>query len=74
MSAAPLATITGSNTGLDGGNDACSPTGTIYAVNGNVSTSTEYAASPSGTLNETPIVTLAGTNTGRSGPTAVAIH
>jgi sugar lactone lactonase YvrE len=76
VSEAPLATITGSNTGLDGGNDGMSlgPTGTIYAVNRNVSTITEYAANPSGTLNEIPIVTISGSNTGLSGPTALAVH
>jgi sugar lactone lactonase YvrE len=76
VSETPLATIAGTNTGLDGGNDGMSlgPTGIIYAVNRNASTITEYSANPSGTLNETPIVTISGSNTGLSGPTALAVH
>jgi sugar lactone lactonase YvrE len=76
VSAAPLATIAGSNTGLDGGNDGMTlgPTGIIYAVNRNASTITEYAANPSGTLNEAPIVTISGSNTGLSSPTEAAVH
>ncbi len=59
-----------------GGNDGLTlgPTGIIYAANRNVSTITAYAANPSGTLNETPIVTVGGSNTGISSPTAAAIR
>jgi hypothetical protein len=32
----------------------------------------EFAANPSGTLNEAPVNTISGANTGVSGPTAVA--
>jgi hypothetical protein len=68
VSEAPLATIAGSNTGLDGGNDgmAISATGTIYAANLNANTITEYAPNPSGTLNEAPSVTITGLNGSRS--------
>lgn len=76
-SEAPLATITGSNTGLDGGNDGLSlgaSTGAIFAsnrTNGNIE---EFAANPSGTLNEAPIAILSGAATGISSPTATAVR
>ncbi len=65
----PVASITGSNTGLlepvGLGLDA---SGRIYVLNtGTASvapTITVYAASPSGSLNEAPIATIAGSNTG----------
>jgi hypothetical protein len=74
VDAATLATITGSSTQLDGGNDnlALDSTGTIYAANRNTSSILEFAANPSGTLNEAPVNTIAGVNTGVSGPTSVA--
>jgi sugar lactone lactonase YvrE len=73
---APLATITGSNTGLDGGNDAMAvgATGTIYAATLSANTITEYAANPSGTLNEAPSVTISGSTTGLNGSRAVAVR
>jgi len=76
VSEAPLATISGSNTGLDGGNDGLSlgPTGVIFASNRNASNIEEFAANPTGTLNEAPIAVLSGAATGISGPTATAVR
>lgn len=65
---APLATITGSNTGLDGPQSiALDATGKIYVANspfdGSPSSITVYAPNPVGTLNEAPIATITGSNT-----------
>jgi sugar lactone lactonase YvrE len=77
---APLATITGSNTGLLGAAGvAIDPSGKIYVVNyatgtGGGGSVTVYAANPSGTLNETPIATIIGTNTAFHQPEGIAVR
>jgi len=77
---APVATIVGSNTGLNYPTDvAVDPSGKIYVANaGNAGGAiggsiTVYAASPSGTLNETPLATIAGSNTGLAEPYGIAL-
>jgi sugar lactone lactonase YvrE len=73
VSEAPLATIAGSNTQLDGGNDnmALDASGAIYAANRNANSILEFAANPSGTLNEAPVATISGSNTGLNSPTGI---
>ena len=75
---APLATITGSNTGLLGAAGvAIDPSGKIYVVNyatGAGGSVTVYAANPSGTLNETPIATINGSNTAFHQPEGIAVR
>ena len=94
LNEAPLGTITGSSTGLNGPTSvAVDPSGLIYVANagsigngvsnpGNNSI-TVYAANPNGTLNEAPIATIAGSNTGLSlaggpllvnGTLGIAVH
>jgi sugar lactone lactonase YvrE len=75
MDEAPLATITGSNTELDGGNDgmAVDASGAMYAADDSSNIIAEFAANPSGTLNEAPVATIAGSNTGLSGSRSVAV-
>lgn len=72
---APLATIAGSNTLLDGGNDgmAVDATGTMYAADGNTNIIAAFAPNPSGTLNEAPSGTIAGSNTGLNSSRSVAV-
>jgi DNA-binding beta-propeller fold protein YncE len=73
----PLATITGSNTGLEGAGIALDTGGKIYVANpagGNgLGSITDYAANPSGTLNESPLATITGLNTNLNDPRGVAI-
>jgi sugar lactone lactonase YvrE len=72
----PLATITGSNTGLaDPEGLAVDATGRIYVVANSASnySVTVYAANPSGTLNEAPLATITGSNTGLNVPAGVAL-
>jgi hypothetical protein len=69
LNEAPVASITGSNTGLlDPVGIGLDAQGRIYTLNtGTASvapTITVYAASPSGALNEAPVATIAGSNTG----------
>ena len=77
---APLATITGSNTGLRGASGiAIDPSGKIYVVNYATGTGAGgsvnvYAANPSGTLNETPIATIIGSNTAFHQPEGIAVR
>jgi sugar lactone lactonase YvrE len=62
----PLAAISGSNTGLGQPYGiALDASGKIYVAN-NVpqTTVTVYAANPNGTLNESPLATISGSNTG----------
>jgi 6-phosphogluconolactonase (cycloisomerase 2 family) len=78
LNESPLATITGSNTGLTTPRGiAVDGSGLIYAPGGdqfaNAGTITVYAANPSGTLNETPLATIAGNSTGLNVPWGVAI-
>jgi sugar lactone lactonase YvrE len=72
----PLATITGSNTGLANPSAiALDTSGRIYVTNSAAAgggSVTVYAANPSGTLNETPLATIAGGNTGLDAPDGVA--
>jgi 6-phosphogluconolactonase (cycloisomerase 2 family) len=73
LNEAPLATIGGTNTGLTTPFGlAVDSSGRIYAPGGdqfdNAGTVTVYAANPSGTLNESPLATIAGGNTGLDGP------
>jgi hypothetical protein len=73
----PLAIITGSKTGLsDPVGIALDSSGDIYVANNtgcSGSSITVYAANPSGTLNEAPLGTIAGGNTGLSGAEGIAI-
>ena len=78
LNEAPLATITGSNTGLNNpAGIAVDASGMIYVTNtydrtfGSI---TVYAANPSGTLNEAPLATITGSNTGLYFPTGIAVH
>ena len=78
LNEAPLATITGSNTGLDiPVNIAVDAHGTIYVLNlrggGGSGSVTVYAANPSGTLNEAPLATIAGSSTGIEYPFGLAV-
>lgn len=72
---APLATITGSNTGLtlpDG--LALDASGQIYVVNtASTNTVTVYPANPSGTLNEAPLATIGGSATQIGTPTSITL-
>jgi len=76
---APVATIYGTNTGMDNPYGvALDASGQVYVANFGeyapaVSSITVYASNPSGTLNETPLATIAGTNTALVNPTTVAI-
>ncbi len=74
--ATPIATIVGSNTGLNYPDGiALDASGKIYVANGSGSgpSITVYAASPSGTLNETPLATIAGNSTTLEQPTGLAL-
>lgn len=71
---APLATITGSNTGLQGAGIALDTGGKIYVANpAGLGSVTVYAANPSGTLNETPLATITGLDTNLDDPRGVAV-
>jgi hypothetical protein len=70
LNEAPLATISGSSTGLVAPTAvALDASGKIYVANAN-SSITVYGPNPSGTLNEAPIATIAGSNTGLSSSNA----
>jgi sugar lactone lactonase YvrE len=73
---APLATIAGPNTGLSGPDGiALDASGNIYVTNDvNANTITVYAANPAGTLDEAPLATIAGSNTGQTARTGIAVH
>jgi hypothetical protein len=77
VTGAPLAEITGSNTGLDAPYGvALDASGKIYAANLSQSSTpsiTVYAANPSGTINTAPLAKIGGSNTGLNGPTSVAV-
>jgi hypothetical protein len=73
---APLATIVGSNTGLDNpGGVALDASGKIYAVNDGpgINTVTVYAANPSGTTNEAPLATITGSATQLAFPSSLTL-
>jgi hypothetical protein len=78
----PLATIKGSNTGLERpGGIALDASGNIYVTNsltlpGNVIVGSinVYPANPVGVLNEAPLATISGSNTGLNpGPSGIAL-
>jgi hypothetical protein len=80
LNEAPLATITGSNTALSPVGIALDASGKIYVANefnpnsdSGTPSVTVYAANPSGTINETPLATIAGSNTGLTQPVGVAV-
>jgi hypothetical protein len=77
VAGAPLATIAGNNTGLDAPYGvALDGNGKIYVANISQSSTpsiTVYPANPTGTLNEAPAAKIAGSNTGLSAPTSVAL-
>jgi 6-phosphogluconolactonase (cycloisomerase 2 family) len=74
LNEAPVATITGSNTGLQRPSGiALDASGRIYVANYSAGTITVYAANPVGTLNEAPLATIGGANTGLNGVIAVAV-
>ena len=77
VNATPLATIAGSNTGLDAPfGVALDTSGKIYVANisqNSTPSITVYAANPSGTLNVAPLAKIAGASTGLNGPTSVAV-
>jgi mucin-19 len=79
LNEAPLATITGSKTGLaEPYAIAVDASGKIYvanAVGGGsfIGSITVYAANPSGTLNEAPLATVTGTATGLNIPEGLAL-
>ena len=76
LDVAPVATITGSNTGLDEPvGIALDPSGIIYVANEDNSTVTIYPAlgSSTGTLNEAPLATISGVNTGLNFPFGIAL-
>lgn len=81
LNEAPLATITGANTQLTSPYGiAVDAGGTIYVANelggNNVGLNgsiTTYAANPSGTLDETPVAEIIGSNTGLNDPIGVAV-
>jgi 6-phosphogluconolactonase (cycloisomerase 2 family) len=74
LNEAPIATIVGSNTAINNPSGiGVDSTGKIYVANdSNTNTITVYAASPSGTMNEAPIATIAGSNTDLSNPEGIA--
>jgi len=54
---------------------AVDASGKIYVANaGRGSSITVYAANPSGTLNEAPLATITGTNTGLNVASGIAVH
>lgn len=69
---APIATISGSSTGLSGPNGiALDSSGKIYVANAGNDTVTVYAAGANG--NVAPTATIGGPNTGLANPTGVAL-
>jgi hypothetical protein len=75
LNEAPIATITGNSTGLNiPAGVALDASGRIYVSNdGGTPSITVYAANPSGTLNEAPLATIAGTNTFLSDPIGLTV-
>ncbi len=77
LNEAPVATIAGSNSGLSAVNDyaglALDSSGRIYVTSPSPPSVLVYSANPVGTLNESPIATITGSNTGLTDPQAVAI-
>jgi len=82
LNEAPIATIAGSKTLLGApGGVALDASGRIYVANstgsptgsGGIGSITVYAANPTGTLNEAPVATIVGANTGFDQPYGIAI-
>lgn len=73
----PLGTIAGTNTGLDEPfGIAVDAAGKIYVADelgGSSGSITVYPANPSGTLNETPLATIAGSSTALGNPLGIAV-
>ena len=70
---APIRTIHGTNTGIDGPGDVkVSATGVVYVANYSGSSITEYAPGASG--NASPICTLAGSNTELAAPDDMSLE
>jgi sugar lactone lactonase YvrE len=73
LNEAPLARITGTNTGLsESAGVSLDASGTIYVAN-TVGSITVYAANPSGTLNETPLATITGPTSEVVSPHGIAV-
>ena len=72
---APLATISGSNTALDGPAFlALDPSGRIYVTKPSTASILVYGAAPSGAVNEAPLATIHGSNTGLLAPYGIYVH
>ena len=70
--AAPIRTITGSATGMDGAAfDAVDSSGTLYVTNGYANSVTIYAPGANG--NAAPLATIAGSNTNINRPQGIAL-
>ena len=75
LNEAPLATISGSNTGINAPDGVTlDAAGKIYVANFGNNTITVYAANPSGTLNIAPLATIGGGSTALSGPDDVSVQ
>jgi hypothetical protein len=71
---APLATIAGSNTGLNNPlGIALDSSGQIYIANSTGNVVSVFAANPSGTVNETPVATIVGSNTTLNAPSGIGL-
>jgi hypothetical protein len=72
----PLATITGSSTGMTNPLGlALDSSGQIYIANNAISANgvSVFAANPSGTLNEAPVAKIVGANTGMDDPSGIGL-
>jgi hypothetical protein len=74
LNEAPVATISGSNTGLSSPYGiALDTSGKVYVTDSTNNAILVYPANPVGALNEAPLATIAGSNTGLNSPESVAV-